>query len=1135
MFLNDFLKEKCSIIEKICKDKVYNITGATIGEKTLLLSCIDKAVFLCDDLVTINSVKDGLESLGKKVGIITTFEENVMLVDFKDMSVTHSLIKNIYDFLLNKIDFLLILSGTILQKLPSKEKLLSYYKSFEVDKNYDYKQTIASLIKLGYARQDTIEQKGQFTVRGDIIDIFEIQNENILRISFFDDQVESIALVSNDFKTIKNFNKIDIYPADLFIGDYDSELLEKSVKEDVKNSNFNGEALLKSNKVLGECIEKIENNKLSSFFTCYLDFNENILSLFDDFLVIIDEPKKISDSLEFISSSALNNIIDMISRGELFKSHLNSFFKPYEAIEKCRQFSLIFQNIFAENNDIYYDEKIELKILGSQKYIFDFKLLEKDLKFLKNNNYTTILFCGNDTNKKIIEDFLTMTMLSYDDFDNTNFKNNLYVSTLSFPFSASFLSSKLVFIGLNDLFKKDKNITLKNSNKKGVFYLPKVGEYVVHAVHGIGRCIALERLKLSGNEKDYFIIEYNGGDKLYIPSEQASSISAFTGTDKEPKLNKLGGAEFAKIKERVKSSVKALAFDLVELYKQRQESKGFVYSSDNYLMNMFEEAFEHTETPDQLEAIKQIKADMESTKIMDRLICGDVGFGKTEVALRAIYKAVLDGKQVAFLCPTSILSQQHYQTCKKRFDGFMVRTEVLNRLKNKNQQEQIVDKLKLGEIDVICGTHRLLSNDVDFKNLGLLVLDEEQRFGVADKEKIKNLKKNIDVLSLSATPIPRTLHMSLSGIRDISIIETPPKERLPIQTYVTEFSMGLLLDACKRELARDGQVLIVFNNVEKIYAFAEQVRSMLPDINVGIAHGQMSERMLEDSINRLYSGEYRIMIATTLIENGVDLPMANTLFVLNSDRLGLSQLYQLRGRIGRSNRLAYAYFTYDGDKMLTEDAYKRLSAIMEYTELGSGFKIAMRDLEIRGAGNVLGKEQHGHMEKVGYDMYSKLLAEAVEEIKGNKVENLLPIKVDIDVPAFIDEKYIPDEAQRIKIYTEISELKSYDQLLELQEILSSSFGEIPPSVVNLTKIGLIKSLAQLIGVKRIILNDKICQLQLYKKDTIISQTTADAIDKNKNYCVLKFEEMPIINFDLSNMDINSKLDKLISFLLLASF
>ena len=509
-----------------------------------------------------------------------------------------------------------------------------------------------------------------------------------------------------------------------------------------------------------------------------------------------------------------------------------------------------------------------------------------------------------------------------------------------------------------------------------------------------------------------------------------SNVGDFT-----PKCNKIGGAEFYNTKQKVKASVKKMALNLLKIYSKRQATKGFVYSKDTYLQQAFENAFPYTYTTDQSEAISQIKRDMESPQIVDRLVCGDVGYGKTEVALCAAYKAIQDGKQVAIICPTTILCEQHYNTCVSRMKDFMVRVAVINRFKTKAEQEHILQDLKNGDIDLICGTHRLLSKDVVFKDLGLLILDEEQRFGVEDKEKLKALKTNVDVLTLSATPIPRTLYMSLVGIRDISFLNTPPKDRINTETYVIDYSDTLLVDACKKELARGGQVLIVYNRVQTIYDFYAKVQKLLPEASIGLAHGQMQSKELEDSIYKLYTKQTQILISTVLIENGIDLPFANTLIVIDADKLGLSQLYQLRGRIGRSTRSSYAYFTFERNKVLSQEAYRRLDALMEFSEMGSGYKIAMRDLEIRGAGDILGAEQSGHMEKVGYDLYIKLLNQAVNEIKGQEQENIeyKDVKIDIDLNAYIPQEYIVGDENRIMYYTKISKINSQEQLYSLQK------------------------------------------------------------------------------------------------------
>ena len=732
-----------------------------------------------------------------------------------------------------------------------------------------------------------------------------------------------------------------------------------------------------------------------------------------------------------------------------------------------------------------------------------------------------------------MQNYLIQNKLTFlDEFNFTTNKAQIVVSETYFPFSCSFLDSGLIIIGTDDIIKKTKNqvknLTQKKEKKK-VFYLPKVGDYVVHEIHGIGKCIDLAKLNLNGNLKDYFIIEYLGGDKLYLPSEQANSISAFLGAKGDIKLNKIGGQQFAKIKEKVKESVSKLAINLIEIYAQRENSKGNVYNIDNYLLDEFENSFEFDETPDQLSAIQDIKNDMTSTKIMDRLICGDVGYGKTEVALRAIYIAILNGKQVAFLCPTTILSQQHFNTAKDRFSNFMVNVKVLNRFKTKKQQDQIIKETKEGKVDVLIGTHRLLSEDVGFKSLGLLVLDEEQRFGVKDKEKIKQLKNNIDVLTLSATPIPRTLNMAMTGIRDISVIETPPKERIAVKTYVVEESDSLILEACKKEMSRNGQVLFVYNRVEHIYEQARRLQELMPEARIGVAHGQMPEKLLEQTIMDLYDKKFDILVATTLIESGIDLPFANTLIVIDSDKLGLSELYQLRGRIGRSDRTAYAYFSYNPSKGLTADAYKRLDAILEYTSLGSGFKIAMRDLEIRGAGNVLGKEQHGHLEKVGYDMYCKILENAVKELKGEKVKEMLPIKLDIMISANLPDDYVQNQDERINLYSKISIIDSDKKYEEMENFLTENFGKPSLEVINLLKIAFIKNLGEKLGIKRILISTNQTSIYLYKTKEIISKGMNNALS-NRTNGVLKFEDLPIINFDLFNTDISLKIDYVLNFL-----
>jgi len=596
-----------------------------------------------------------------------------------------------------------------------------------------------------------------------------------------------------------------------------------------------------------------------------------------------------------------------------------------------------------------------------------------------------------------------------------------------------------------------------------------VGDYVVHQTHGIGQYVGLEMLTVEGVKKDYLKIRYQDGAFLYIPTNQMDLVQKYIGTEgKQPKINKLGGSDWLRTRTRVKESLRKLAEELIKLYAQRAALKGFQYSKDTVWQKQFEEQFPYEETEDQLRCIEEIKRDMESGKVMDRLLCGDVGFGKTEVALRAVFKAVMDGRQVAWLVPTTVLAQQHYSNFLERMKDFPVTVEMLSRFRSRAEQRRILRDVKSGNVDVLVGTHRLLQKDIQFRDLGLLVIDEEQRFGVSHKERLKNLSPEIDVLTLTATPIPRTLHMSLTGIRDISVIEDPPEERYPVQTYVMEYNRDVIRDAITRELARQGQVFYLYNRVRTIEAKAAEVQAMVPDARVGVAHGQMDEAQLEDIMISFLKGELDILVCTTIIESGLDMPNVNTIIVEDADRMGLAQLYQLRGRVGRSNRLAYAYITYRKDRVISEVAEKRLQAIKEFTELGSGFRIAMRDMEIRGAGNLLGPEQHGHMEAVGYEMYCRLLEEAVRELRGEPARKEdMEVTIDINIDAYIDDSYIGNESRKIEMYRKIAAINDNNDVIDIEDELIDRYGDIPGPVRNLIKVAYIKALARSLGISAV--------------------------------------------------------------------
>ncbi|MGN1162492.1 MAG: transcription-repair coupling factor [Christensenellales bacterium] len=1118
-----FETPKFQKIRQNCGIKDINISGLSSGEKAVVLSSLGKKfVYVASDLIEANATQKVLDDFGISSRIIYSAITSPVLTMGKIDDIQFDALNKLYDFLNDEVFALIVLPSFLTQRLPSRTKLFENQFCLKVDDEVRQKDFENMLIHFGFSRAEGRGNIGEFCVRGDTIEVCACGDETLVRIEFFDDVVEKIKICDKTtLSLIKNVDKYYFHPTSIFF-------LEKEQKNAVLSKLFEQKSKNVQNSRLDEnlsgAINIVENNFcMPAFMQPYLiGFHDTIATICTDEVFAFDETKKIKDAITGATSEFFSGFLSLVEGGELLKEHKDFLLTESEifsSIPHC----LFFDNIIEEKRDI----EIDFQKAMTNKYTFDFSSLLCDLKIYKEKGKFVVLFAGGKTSCENLKNYMLENGLYFDDFSQSSSKG-IFLSNQTLSISVGFADENFVAIATPDLIKKSTNFAV--ANKKKVFYLPKVGDYVVHVTHGIGKCVGIEKLKLSSVYKDYFIIEYKGGDRLYVPSEQANSISAYLGGEAEPKLNKIGGLEFRKAKEKVYKSVKEMAGELVKLYSAREQKHGFKFSEDGYLQAAFEEAFPYDETEDQIVATNEIKKDMQSTKIMDRLLCGDVGYGKTEVAMRAAYKAVIDGKQVAFMCPTTILSQQHFNTCQNRFKDFMCRVEVLNRFKTPKQQKEILEKLKRGEIDVICGTHRLLGKDVEFKDLGLLILDEEQRFGVADKEKIKKLKNDVDVLALSATPIPRTLHMSLSGIRDISILSTPPKDRLPVQTYVTEFSPMLLKDACLKEIARGGQILIVYNRVDKINEFAAFVKNLLPGVDVGVAHGQMDEKLLEQAIFKLYNREYQVFISTTLIENGIDLPLANTLFVLDSDRLGLSQLYQLRGRIGRGNRLAYAYFTFDGGKKLTEQAFKRLEAIMQFRELGSGFKIAMRDLEIRGAGNVLGKEQHGQMQKVGYDLYCKILKDAVGELSGEHEKPKRDVKLDIAVEAYIEPDYIGEEDLRIKIYNSISELTSVEQMRELEGQLENSFGELAVPAKNLLRLAVVKNLAEKHEISRIFINNSNFSIFFYEKEKIIEQNVVDVVSAYNKFCVLKFSPLPIIEVNIPHASCEEKLNFLLGFL-----
>lgn len=926
------------------------------------------------------------------------------------------------------------------------------------------------LTALGYERESQIEAPGQFAVRGGIIDVFPLAEEMPVRIELWGDEIDSIRMFdAKSQRSIENISEITIYPA---------------------SENCFG------------------NNGLVSFLK-YFPENETLL--------FYDEPHRLQETAETVEAEYTESLKNRADAGmkEEGEEELRVF-QTKDIISEMNRYSGIGLTTLESKCGLFKVRSVyTVQAKGVNPYNNSFELLTRDLKRLKRNGYRVVLLSGSRTRaKRLAEDLRDYDLSSFYSEDmQREVKPGEIMAAYGYASEGyEYPMLKFVVISESDIFgrkKKKKKRKKYEGQRIQDFAELKPGDYVVHENHGIGVYKGIEKIEVEKIVKDYMKIVYAEGGVLYIPVAQMDLIQKYAGADaKKPRLNKLGTIQWGKTKSQVKKAVQIVAKDLVELYAVRQQSEGFVYGPDTVWQKEFEEMFPFEETDDQLQAIEDTKHDMESKKIMDRLICGDVGYGKTEIAIRAAFKAVQEGKQVVCLVPMTILAQQHYNTFVQRLKEFPVRIDLLCRFRSAAEQKKTIEDTKKGFVDILVGTHRVLSKDVVFKDLGLLIIDEEQRFGVTHKEKIKKLKENIDVLTLTATPIPRTLHMSLIGIRDMSVLEEAPNERMPIQTYVMEYNDEMVREAITRELARDGQVYYVYNRVNDIADVAGRIQSLVPDANVAFAHGQMKERELEDIMYDFINGDIDVLVSTTIIETGLDIPNANTMIIQDADRFGLSQLYQLRGRVGRSNRMAYAFLLYQRDKLLKEVAEKRLSAIREFTDLGSGIKIAMRDLEIRGAGNLLGEAQSGHMEAVGYDLYCKMLNEAVRQLKGGPEAETFTTLIDLNVDAYIPEYYIKNEYQKLDIYKRIAAIESEEELEDMTEELIDRFGDIPKKVQQLLVIASLKSLAHSVYVTAIEQKGEEIRFTMYEKAKIDPSGIPKFLDSYKNDLIFRAEEPP---------------------------
>lgn len=952
--------------------------------------------------------------------------------------------------------------------LESLEKIKEQLIHYESDSTVDTEQLKNQLVALGYERVGQVEMPGQFSVRGGIVDIYCLTEENPWRIELWGDEIDSIRSFDPESqRSLENLEELTIYPAVEHIGDKD--------------------------------------------MVSFLDYFPE-----ERTIIFLDEPNRLTEKGGAVEEEYRQSRMHREEKGSrnLPENWLCSFEQLQKELNKRNCISVC--ALEPKQAGWKVREKFYLEVKSISAYNNSFELLVKDLHQYKKQGYRIALLSGSRTRaERLAKDLQEEGLAAFygQDYDREICPGEIMVvyghakKGFEYPLIKFAVMTESDIFGQEQKKKKKKNYS---GSRIQDFAELSVGDFVVHEKHGLGIYRGIEKVEVDRIVKDYIKIEYRGGSNLYIPATQLDCLQKYSGADasKAPKLNKLGTQEWNKTKSKVRGAVKNIAKELVELYAVRQEKEGYVCGPDTVWQREFEEMFPYEETEDQLSAIEDAKRDMESTRIMDRLICGDVGYGKTEVALRAAFKEVQESRQVAYLAPTTILAQQIYNTFVQRMKEFPVRVELLCRFRTPAQQKKAIEDLKKGQVDVIIGTHRVLSKDVQFKNLGLLIVDEEQRFGVTHKEKIKQLKKDVDVLTLTATPIPRTLHMSLIGIRDMSVLEEPPMDRMPIQTYVMEYDEETVREAINRELRRGGQVYYVYNRVTDIADVALRIAKLVPDARVDFAHGQMSERELENVMYSFVNGDIDVLVSTTIIETGLDISNVNTMIIHDSDRYGLSQLYQLRGRIGRSNRTAYAFLMYRKNVMLKETAEKRLAAIREYTDLGSGFKIAMRDLELRGAGNLLGAQQHGHMNAVGYDLYCKMLNEAVKEAKGIHTMEDFETSVDLNVDAYIPDSYISNEFQKLDIYKRIAGIETQQDYDDMLEELLDRFGEPEKAVLNLLAIAKLKAIAHQGYVTEIKQTGKTVRFTLYEKARLNTEGFPALMQKYRRGLQFKNEQEP---------------------------
>jgi transcription-repair coupling factor (superfamily II helicase) len=1071
-----------SALYRACEGK--NVLVVTSDSRQASLWYNDLRVFLSPQEVNIFPPLEVMAHEGGEGGVETLARRALAIESLRD----------------GKVSVLVVTASSLLQRLIPLEFYIKHIVTLEPGRELDRDGLISRLSTIGYDRVDLVLEKGCFSVRGGILDVFPITYDRPLRIEFFGDEIESIRefdVVTQ--RSLTHLSNVSITPA-----------REGIVRPDKKDSGIariqdEAKAFIQSLQRIGkkeearifeerikEDLDKLRQgiyfNGTASYKPYFHEKLDTILDYFSHALLVLDEPVHIEEELRNITLQFTEAHGSLLEVGNVLPGQFQNYTDYSQISQVIRERQRVSLKLLADDyGDLVhntYSSTIPLKSVPNFNGRVDAFL--KELRIWRRMGKKVVIYLSSQKRLERLAQLLREDGIGYIIGQGQDFQwderevllllGNLTSGLQVFPGELMILTEVEIF---GKLKRRMKERPVKVSGKRiESFSDLHKGDFVVHINYGVGKYLGLETMQIGGIQRDFLVIKYAGDDKLYVPADQVGLLQKYVGSeDAPPRLYKLGGVEWNKVKSKVKESVQEMAKELLDLYAVRESIQGHAFAPDTVWQQEFEDTFPYQETPDQIVAIEEIKRDMELSRPMDRLLCGDVGYGKTEVAIRAAFKATMDNKQVAVLVPTTILAQQHYNTFTDRFSNYPMKIKLLSRFQTAAEQKEIIRELRAGTVDIVIGTHRLIQKDVTFKSLGLVIVDEEQRFGVAQKEHLKELRKNVDVLTLSATPIPRTLHMSLAGVRDISVIETPPEDRYPVKTYVLPFNADIIREGIARELRRGGQVYFVHNRVQDIHKVAAFLEELIPEARIGVAHGQLSEGRLERVMLQFLEEEYNVLVCTTIIETGLDIPNVNTLFVMNADRFGLSQLYQLRGRVGRSNRVAYAYLMYQRDKILREDAEKRLQAIKEFVELGSGLKIAMRDLEIRGAGNLLGPEQHGHIAAVGFEMYCKLLEDEVRKLKGEPMEEHFEPVVDIALDAFISDRYITDQRQKIEIYKKIIAIEALEDVADIEMELEDRFGPLPIAVKNLIGVATLKILAREAGVVSVTQKDKTIKLK----------------------------------------------------------